>query len=164
MRSLRFILAAMFLSLVLPGAVLAGPHVSGMTWRLLGTNATTGTVDVGCADCNAYNGDTPCTTALPILCILKAGPGFPLALPANVDNSDIYHLWSGGIVATTTPTPAPAKRSGANARCVQEFGPGWRVAEFHDGWGWHFQAFGGVTHPSQLWVDIDDQPNGVCWE
>jgi len=137
----------------------------GLTWKLLATNSTTGTIDVGCATgCDAYHGDTACTKALPLLCIKKTGPGFPLALPASVDNSNQYHKWAGGVVGTTKATVPPAKLSGANAVCVKEFGPGWRVAEFHDGWGWHFQAFGGVGNPAQnFWVHINDQPGATCW-
>src|SRR3954451_6040532 len=113
----------------------------GLTWKLLATNSTTGTIDVGCWNgCDAHNGDTAGRTAVPILCIEKAGPGFPLQLPASVNNSDQYHKWSGGVVGTTKPTVPPATLTAADALCVKEFGPGWRVAEFHDGWGWHFQA------------------------
>ena len=137
----------------------------GLTWKLLATNSTTGTIDVGCATgCDAYHGDTSCAQALPILCIKKSGPGFPLQVPASVDNSNQYHKWSGGVVGTTKATVPPAKLAGANAVCVKEFGPGWRVAEFHDGWGWHFQAFGGVGNPAQnFWIDINDQPGATCW-
>jgi hypothetical protein len=62
------------------------------------------------------------------------------------------------------PTILPATLATANALCVAEFGAGWRVAEFHDGWGWNFQAFGGLGKPAgRFWVNIDDQPGGVCW-
>jgi hypothetical protein len=143
----------------------AASSSKGLTWKLLATNSTTGTIDVGCATgCDAYHGDTSCTKALPILCIKKSGPGFPLALPASVDNSNQYHKWSGGVVGTTKATVPPATLAGANALCVKEFGPGWRVAEHHDGWGWHFQAFGGVGNPAQnFWVHINDQPGATCW-
>jgi hypothetical protein len=137
----------------------------GLTWKLLATNSTTGTIDVGCATgCDAYHGDTSCTKALPLLCIKNAGPGFPLPVPASVDNSNQYHKWSGGVVGTTKAVVPPAKLAAANALCVKEFGPGWRVAEFHDGWGWHFQAFGGVGNPAQnFWIHINDQPGATCW-
>jgi hypothetical protein len=137
----------------------------GLTWKLLATNSTTGTIDVGCATgCDAYHGDTSCAQALPILCIKKTGPGFPLQAPVSVDNSNQYHKWSGGVVGTTKATVPPSKLSGADALCVKEFGPGWRTAEFHDGWGWHFQAFGGVGNPAQnFWIDINDQPGATCW-
>jgi hypothetical protein len=165
MRLSRIAPATVLLSLALCGTALAGPGGKGMTWKLISTNAPTGTVRVGCSNCNGYQGDTPCTTALPILCIRKSGPGFPLPKPASVNDTDIYYKWSGGIVGTTAPTPAPAKRSEANALCVREFGADWRVAEHHDGWGWHLQAFGGVGNPAQnFWADVNDQPNGVCWQ
>jgi hypothetical protein len=136
----------------------------GLTWKLLSANSTTGTILVGCGTgCDAYHGDTSCTTALPILCIKKAGPGFPLPVPASVNNSDQYNKWSGGVVGTTHPTVPPATLAAADALCIQEFGAGWRVAEFHDGWGWHFQAFGGVGNPAQnFWVNITGQP-ATCW-
>jgi hypothetical protein len=135
----------------------------GMTWKLVGTNAPTGTTVVGCAvSCDAYQGDTPCTTALPLLCIKKDGAGFPL--PASVSNANIYYTWAGGIVGTTSAIVPPTTLTGANTRCVQEFGAGWRVAEFHDGWGWGFQAYGGIGDPTRrFWVHINDQPGATCW-
>lgn len=151
----------------------------GLTWKLNSTNATTGTIDVGCGhsnnvnECNPLTGDTMCTTQLPILCFKPA----QLSVPINVNNSDKYHKWSGGIVATT---PAVAGNSASNPDlttiakadkyCADLFGPGWRVAEFHDGWGWYFQAYGGLGQPSKrFWVDINDQrstastPKATCW-
>lgn|GEM_PF-4788975 len=138
--------------------------LKGMTWKLALTNAPTGTILVGCSGCNAYQGDTPCTTALPILCIKKSGPGFPLPLPASVSNANIYFMWSGGVVGTTYPYVPPTTLTVANNLCVLEFGAGWRVAEFHDAWGWGFQAYGGVGNPAQrFWVHINDQPGAICW-
>lgn len=138
----------------------------GLTWKWLATNSTTGTIDVGCYNgCDAYKGDTPCKTLLPILCIKKSGPGFPLPLPVGVINSDKYHKWSGGVVGTTPATVPPPTLAAADAVCASTFGPGWRVAEFHDGWGWHFQAYGGVGNPAQkFWIHINDQPGAVCWQ
>lgn len=139
----------------------------GMTWRHIQTNVPSGTIRVGCGnqECNAYQGDTTCDSALPILCIKKSGPGFPLPLPVGVDNSSQYNKWSGGVVATTPAMVPPTQRVKANEVCVHYFGQGWRVAEFHDGWGWYFQAYGGVGNPSsRFWVDISDQPLGRCWD
>lgn len=147
------------------GASAALGSGKGLTWKLLATNSTTGTVTVGCYNgCDAYKGDTSCKTALPILCIKKSGPGFPLPVPMSVPNSDRYNKWSGGVVGTTAPTVPPATLAAADALCVKEFGTGWRVAEFHDGWGWHFQAYGGVGNPAQnFWIHINDQPGARCW-
>lgn len=138
----------------------------GMTWALTGTNPTTGTVDVGCRGpaCDPRNGDTPCTQPLPLLCIRKSGTGFPLAVPAGVNNTDNYHKWSGGVIGTTTDMLPPATLAAANAACATAFGADWRVAEFHDGWGWYLQAYGGVGNPNKrFWAHINDQPNGTCW-
>jgi hypothetical protein len=133
----------------------------GMTWSFQGLNTTTGTISVGCGTtCNATQGDTLCSASLPILCILRSGA----PLPAYVSNSNTYDEWSGGIVATTPPMVPPTTLTAANNVCIAEFGTGWQVAEFHDGWGWNFQAFGGVGNPAgRFWVDIDDQPGAVCW-
>jgi hypothetical protein len=141
------------------------PPRKGMTWKLVASNVSTGTIAVGCAaSCDAYQGDTECTTALPLLCIKKAGAGFPLPLPASVDNSNAYYRWSGGVVGTTKAAVPPATLAAANSLCIQEFGAGWRVAEFHDGWGWDFQAYGGVGDPSKrFWVHIKTQSGANCW-
>jgi hypothetical protein len=142
-----------------------GPVRTGLTWRLISTNLPTGTIRVGCAgECDPYHGDTECTVALPLLCIKKVGAGFPLPLPASVNNTRLHNKWSGGVVGTTSATVPPTTLADADALCVQEFGEDWRVAEFHDGWGWSFQAYGGVSDPSsRFWVHIDDQPDGTCW-
>lgn len=146
-----------------------GQNGHGMTWRLARVENPTGVLTVGCGsndygnECNAYSGDTSCSTVLPILCIRKNGSRFPLAKPASVDNSNIYAQWSGGIVGTTSPTLPPSTLAAANAKCAQEFGLDWRVAEFHDGWGWYFKAYGNVGNPDKrFWVHINDQPAN-CW-
>lgn len=137
----------------------------GLTWTLITPPSQAGTVRVGCNNgCDPHKGDTVCGEALPILCIRKSGPGFPVPKPASIDGSSQYNRWSGGVVATTAATVPPTKLADADALCVQQFGTGWRVAEFHDGWGWAFQAYGGVGDPSKrFWVDINDQPGATCW-
>ena len=137
----------------------------GMTWDRRAVNATNGTVTVGCGSgvgsCNPYLGDRLCSTSLPLLCFKPSG----FQIPASVVSST-YNRWSGGIVGTTAPVVASSfggSLANADARCVQEFGAGWRVAEFHDGWGWNFQAYGNVGTPaSRFWVHINDRP-GRCW-
>jgi hypothetical protein len=140
---------------------------NGLTWQLVSTNSPTGTIRVGCGiGCDALHGDTPCTTALPLLCIKKTGAGFPLPRPASVNDTSLYNKWSGGVVGTTNPTVPPKTLAAANALCVLEFvGADWRVAEFHDGWGWYFQAYGGVGDPTKrFWIHINDQPGATCWQ
>jgi hypothetical protein len=136
----------------------------GMTWRHTASNAQTGTITVGCDNCDAYHGDTPCTQPLPVLCIYK--PAIPFPLPTGVNNSNQYYLWAGGVVATTQPHVG-MNNTAATAFCQAQFGPLFRVAEFHDGWAWDFQAYGGTvsapTVPStRFWVYINDQPGANC--
>ena len=143
----------------------------GLTWVHTLSNSQNGTITVGCggtaAPCDAYKGDTVCTERLPLLCIYKPNPAFQV--PVGLNNTDQYNKWSGGVVATTPPVAGNsfAHRTDADKFCVTQFGAGWRVAEFHDGWGWHFQAYGGTvsapTIPStRFWVQINDQPAN-CW-
>jgi hypothetical protein len=143
----------------------------GLTWRLISTNVPTGTIRVGCGvssnqnECDGHQGDTVCTAALPVLCIKKAGAGFPLPVPVSVNDTSQYNKWSGGIVGTTSATVPPATLLAADGLCTLEFGTDWRVAEFHDGWGWYFQAYGGVGDPTKrFWIHINDQPGATCWQ
>lgn len=135
----------------------------GMTWVQKATDATTGVATVGCDGlCDPIDGDTECTTALPLLCTSE------LNAPAPASGSfSQYYMWSGNVIATTPPVSPLADGlstiSDANAVCASEFGPGWRVAEFHDGWAWNFLAYGNTGASERFWVDIDDQPNGRCW-
>jgi hypothetical protein len=140
---------------------------NGMTWIHSASDAQTGAITVGCNGCNPYNGDTACTQALPLLCIYK--PATPFPLPIGLSNLNPNYLWSGGVIATTQPVVGSSilNTADATSRCVAKFGSGWRIAEFHDGWGWNFQAFGGTvsapTVPStHFWVYINDQ-SANCW-
>jgi hypothetical protein len=150
----------------------------GMTWIHTASNAQTGTITVGCgaagpSPCDATHGDTVCTQLRPLLCIYKPAPPFPV--PMGVKNSDRYSRWSGGVVATTQPVAgntfpniSATPGTDADSYCKAQFGTGWRVAEFHDGWGWNFQAYGGtVSAPAvpstRFWVHINDQPAANCW-
>jgi hypothetical protein len=136
----------------------------GMTWRYGSSNAQTGTITVGCNGCDAYQGDTVCTQQLPLLCIYKPTPPFPK--PGGVITTQ-YTEWSGGVVATTAPVAGNSfmHRTDADSYCAApaQFGPGWRVAEFHDGWGWNFQAYGGTVVTPRFRVHINDQPAANCW-
>ncbi|HYI10912.1 MAG TPA: flagellar hook-length control protein [Thermoanaerobaculia bacterium] len=155
--------AAMLLAVAAPQ--FAEAQKKGMTWSVLQTKPTNGTVRVGCkVGCDPYKGDTPCTTPLRLLCVRKSGAGFPLPPPPTFNNSDRYNKWVGGIIGTTKAMAPPALLAGANKACVAEFGPDWRVAEFHDGWGWAFWGYGAFGNPTQrARVHINDQ-NANCWK
>ncbi len=143
----------------------------GLTWEKRQVHDIVGAVAVGCgytpgvgSHCDPYTGDTNCDVQLPVLCFLDAG----LAQPANLDTPSRYRQWSGGIVATTDIVSGNSFKfiSDANYFCAQNFGPGWRVAEHHDGWGWSFWAYGNIGENfdgGRFWIDINDQPDGTCW-
>lgn len=144
----------------------------GMTWYHMASDAQYGTITVGCGQapngCDAKNGDTPCSQQLPVLCIYKPNPAFQKPVGLKIPN--IYMEWSGGVVATTPPVAGNtfANSAAVTAYCQAQFGPGWRVAEFHDAVYWYFQAYGGTvsapTVPStRFWVHINDQPSANCW-
>jgi hypothetical protein len=146
---------------------MADPNGKGMTWTKGTTpgNNVNGIVTVSCANCDAYKGDTSCKTRLPLLCFL------PLKAPKPTSTTvpSTYDEWSGGLVGTTPPYAGNsfATLQDANKACITEFKDNnWRVAEFHDGWGWNFQAYGNVgTNSKRFWVHINDQtPNATCWK
>ena len=87
---------------------------------------------------NPYQGDTALEESLPILCIRRSR----LNAPRGVDPGNFYAGWSGGEIRLTRPVPGRelTSREIADALAEQEFGKGWRMAEFHDtsmgGWAW----------------------------
>jgi hypothetical protein len=160
----------------------AAPGVKkGMTWGVYPIDPTTGTITVSCqgapaspnlpsGSCDAYNGDTPGTMRLPVLCFNRLGQPYPVS--NSLPNSQPAY-WSGGVIATT-PAVSPiamgwtgAPRSQVDAYCASQFGPGWQVAEFHMGQnqGWKFGAYGNVGKPGKqrFWVHINDQVNANVW-
>jgi hypothetical protein len=113
--------------------------------------------------CNPYRGDTSCRTVLPVLCV--GGP--TAARPPGVED-DFYRGWTGATLAATQPVKGVTLDSvaAASARCEKEFGPGWRMAEFHDGrGGWGIQGLvgSGLAAHTRYWVHINDQ-RGNCWD
>ena len=118
------------------------------------------------AQTNAYQGDTPASTPLPILCLRAAGlPNPTLSAEHETPGGALRRRWSGAEVALTEPIAGYVltTRAIADQQCNQRFGDGWRMAEFHDGGagaGWDFwaRAVAGDFTTSRFFVAIDDQP------
>ena len=115
--------------------------------------------------CNPYKGDMSCRTVLPVLCVRESGA----AVPQGVE-SGFYKGWVQGALGATEPVMGAilTSRAVASARCAAELGPGWRMAEFHDGgggWGLQGQRGMGLGQPglTRYWVAINDQ-RGNCWD
>lgn len=146
----------------------------GLTWTKIKVEPTSGVIDVGCGhtpgagnQCNPRTGDTPCSAKIPVLCLLNT----KLKQPRSLHIPNKYHQWSGSVIATSAPVAGSKFKTLAqvNTFCQQQFGSNWTVAEFHQGWGWYFKAYGNVgsnynQSRRRFWIDINDQPNATCWK
>jgi hypothetical protein len=131
----------------------------GMTWLHRTHDPAFGVDLVGCGTtCDAYAGDTPCTASRPILCVTN------LNLPNPGVQADFYSGWVGGFVDETMPVSGCLARSidEVNAICEAELGPGYIMAEHHEGGGgWNWWAYGNLTSP-RFWAWVDDQ-DSACF-
>jgi hypothetical protein len=163
-------------------ALSGGPVKRAMTWSLLGLaapNASQAYALVGTdAITNAYEGDTLTSQTLPVLCINKSGIPHPgtqvIGNPVQTSGGAWRRTWSGGTIALTRPVTGTSltSRTVADTLCSNQFGTGYRMAEFHDGdpnlWsGWDFwgAARGANLTPFQstrFWVAINGQ-NANPW-
>lgn len=176
------------------------PTRKGMTW---GKNYRDTVLDIdllGCwahtpegaaVGCDAYKGDTPCASSLPILCIKVDGtprPAYDIHYPSK-DNQAYYGGWLNGTATLSPPVPGTrlTSRKAADKICKESLGEGWRMAEHHDGWfingmsskqyhhgnwsdtkqdrgGWNFYAYTkNIPATGRYWVAIDDQ-TANCWD
>jgi hypothetical protein len=132
------------------------------------------------SQCNPYQGDSSCRTALPLLCILKDGSTAESAGLTNTAKAEggekpadvgfnFYAGWAGGTLGATAPVAGfvIGSLAQANARCEAELGASWRMAEFHDangGWGLVGKRGQGLTsQQTRHWVHINDQ-KANCWD
>ncbi len=157
----------------LPDAGMASSAKKGMTWKKR-DHYGHGEDYVWCNGCNAYTGDTLCSTKLPILCLKTDGSPDPgVYVPPTCGGSmpcKYYFGWAEGHIGLTFPVPGDALKGlqDANDVCEAQFGPGYKMAEHHDGdpdgnnAGWGFYAYGNINDSSRFWVSINDQPSN-CW-
>lgn len=179
-----------------------GKH--GMTWGKVAHYDEFGIDLVGCHGqprldgtsdgpaCDPYQGDTRCSVALPILCLNPENlprPNYAVSGTGYSMVVEYYYGWAGGHIGLTLPILG-TKLTGveaANSMCVAALGPGYRMAEHHDGkyvigmgtdqyygdtWppqsqlnsgGWNWYAYGNLPGDTRFWVNINDQP-GNCWK
>jgi len=141
----------------------------GVTWGKVSHDDILGVDYVNCKGCNPYLGETSCSNKLPILCLKKENlpnPGayVPTESP-GVMHPQYYYGWTGGNIELTCPIIGNALKGIADANdiCEFQFGPGYKMAEHHDGnggWGWY--AYGNIDDSSRFWVNVNDQPSN-CW-
>ncbi|MDH6575824.1 hypothetical protein [Kitasatospora sp. MAP5-34] len=137
---------------------------AGMTWSTA-EQRPNGEVHVSYdSQTNGYQGDTPATASLPVLCLDITGS----AAPSDI-TPGFYAGWSKGWVGLTPSVSGTSltSRAAADALCARSFGTGWRMGEHHDGWygpglaysgGWSFWANGAIPFGTRFWVAINDQP------
>jgi hypothetical protein len=170
---------------VCTGGVCVDPGIplkKAMTWSLLSSVSPSASNAYALAGSdpvtNGYQGDTSINHLLPVLCINKNNPADPgvdvLGSPAQTPGGAWTHTWSAGTVALTAPVLGTTLTSltVANDLCAAQLGPGYRMAEFHDGdpglWsGWDFwgavlDANLGPFQKTRFWVSINDQ-NANPW-
>jgi hypothetical protein len=173
---------------------------NGMTWGTALYNSDLDITRVHCCGqpapegggtcCNAYQGETSCSKALPVLCVKVDGrtrPPYAMSACSTCAMEDEYYNgWAEGSIGLTAPAQgnAFATLADVNAYCAAQLGEGYQVAEHHTGryvfgmdennfygdtWpqstyagGWGFYGPGQLTATSRFWVDINDQ-NANCW-
>ncbi|MBN2005643.1 MAG: hypothetical protein JXA21_19955, partial [Anaerolineae bacterium] len=99
---------------------------NGMTWGRLDDPATA-IEGVGCVGCNPYQGDTSCSTSLPILCIKPESeprPNYDVTPSGGGGAQEYYRGWAGGHIKATSPVAGTQLTSlaAANALCASAFG------------------------------------------
>jgi hypothetical protein len=147
----------------------------GMTWKKGPHNNQLGVDRVGCSSCDPYKGETKCSEKRPVLCLKQDAapiPGVPIVACNGCAMPDPYYNgWAKGHIGLTLPVRGDqlAGVADANDVCKFQFGPGYRMAEFHDGeittggnGAWNFYAYGNINNSSRFWVYINDQPSN-CW-
>ncbi|HYK03160.1 MAG TPA: discoidin domain-containing protein [Thermoanaerobaculia bacterium] len=163
MFSFRNALVAFCAVLSVTAAANAQTINSGMTWSVLAQQG--GSVHVGSDGyTNPYGGDTSIDQYLPLLCVNVDGRSAPGGI-----TFDYYNGWLRGAVQVTAPVQGITLSSQARADtvCSDNFGTGWRMAEFHDGrygpnfsssGGWSFWGTGELGIGTRVWASINDQP------
>jgi hypothetical protein len=108
--------------------------------------------------CNPFQGDQLCTSSLPLACYK------PASEPA-ITNPKVSSLRSGEIRASRPIVGTQiADLESADAVCVREFGPGWRVLAYHDGASGGLTTLSNIAPKTRLWIDVRDQQYANCWD
>lgn len=139
----------------------------GMTWGFGSPTRYAGVVSAACngqpyaptedGRCDAYRGDTACSSLRPVLCLRRDDRPPP--------ETSLSDSWSYVEIALTPSIAGSAltSRGDADAYCRAHLGAQWRMAEHHDSRiGWLLHANGEAEPGTRFWVAIDDQPAN-CW-
>lgn len=112
--------------------------------------------------CDPYVGDTVCSAALPVACSRPGNAPSPVRAGSMARTA-----WTGGSLAVTEPVRGDSFRTIRDVQrlCAARFGPDWRVANINDGGRFLIISAQGDrrTVTGRVWVDVVNQPHGVCW-
>ena len=106
----------------------------GMTWSLTNHDSVLNLDTVGCSGCNAYQGDTPCSNKLPILCVSTCGftrpPYDSPPCPTCAMPKEFYNGCSHGMFLLTPPIVGSSLLSAINMNqiCQKQFGTSFTAA------------------------------------
>lgn len=145
-----------------------GTEAHGMSWGLGSPTAYPGVIVVSChgqpfaptqtGSCDAYVGDTACSTVLPVLCLRQDGRPAP--------DPSLREHWGEGVLALAPAVAGSSfgSQGAADGYCRAQLGAGWRLAEHHDGQGqgWQLHAVGDIGARTRFWVANNDMPAN-CW-
>ncbi|CAF4311362.1 unnamed protein product [Rotaria sp. Silwood2] len=117
-------------------------------------------------NCNAYTGDTLCSTELPVLCVkLDNSPRSSFLVLGNGAAMPVYFYvgWNRGHIATTLSVTGSkfARRTDIDMFCAKSFGVGWCVATFHD--GMCILGMNGATYAGDSWTQNIDAIQTGSW-
>jgi hypothetical protein len=190
-RLVRFAATASVCALAASSAFASGGK--GFTFGLYSHDSNLGIDHVGYdGSGNPTLGDTICKLKRPILCVDVDGSARPNYVVAS--GQEFYQGWVEGHYTTTLPVKGTTLVSEAagDKKCATSFGPGWRMAEFHDSrytapmdavnnWGtavqnpaspwvsntyptggWSAFGFGNINPNTRYWVAVNDT-TGNCW-
>ena len=166
-------------------------YSKGLTWGLASHDISLNVDRVSCGGvCNAYQGDTSCSTKLPILCYSKSlfkRPPYNVAPCSGCAmTKEFYDGWTEGYFILTEPILGTSLINVTNMinLCSTRFGSTFTVATHHMGkhvvgmsstsyfystWpsstptgGWGARGYGNIGNSTRFWVYIRDQPAN-CW-
>ena len=112
--------------------------------------------------CSPFSGDRLCSVPGPIACYRDGNRAPPSVIERGTNST----AFVGGEVRLSKPERGdrfPNLRS-ADAFCREQFGPDWRVLNYHEGGGGSIVSYSKIAPGTRALVNIEDQQYGNCWD